>query len=83
MFDIVSTREPLGSTIEGEARAFGFKGTVKFSEPTEAWDRVLSTSLVGDAARARDLLGWKPEKVTGMLDEIDICVSAWKAHKSG
>lgn len=81
VFDAATTREPVRPILEAAAKELGFKGTIKFAGPKGGFEEALNTSLRADSSRMRDLLGWKPERVTGMLDEIDIFVAAWKASQ--
>lgn len=82
VFDASGSREPLGPILEAAARALGFEGKVVFEGPGEDKFAVaMNTSLRLESTRARDLLGWRPQRVGGMLDEIEVVVEAWKANQ--
>jgi hypothetical protein len=66
--------------MEGAAREFGFKGTVKLVGAGEdLFAQAMSTSGNICCGRAKTILGWEPKRL-GFVGHMDVQAKAWAAN---
>lgn len=80
VFDLMTSQEGYRDIAEGAAKAVGFEGRIDLTGPPkdDVFLRAMSTSLNGDSARARQLLGCQPRKV-GLVQSIGVYARAFAA----
>ncbi|KAI9698227.1 MAG: hypothetical protein M1836_004229 [Candelina mexicana] len=81
VFDAVTTWERMDDILKAAARALGFEGQTELVGPKsdDLFSEAMSTSVWGDASRARTLLGWEPKRLSGMELSMEVCARAWVA----
>lgn len=80
IFDLQTSWENLGIIVNAFARAVGFQGKVE-TVPTgdNVFAEALSTSLLGDSSRAKQILDWEPKKVDGLAAGMKVYAHAFAA----
>jgi len=63
------------------AKAAGLTGSVVLKEAKDAWSKACETNAVMSAEKITKQLGWSPKKGP-LMDRLDVCYQAWKAHKA-
>jgi nucleoside-diphosphate-sugar epimerase len=79
VFDVVGSRENLGSILKEVAKAMGFQGDLRIVPAQDAFHVAMSTGVRLDSTRLRDLLGWECKRAFGFLDEVEVLTAAWQA----
>jgi nucleoside-diphosphate-sugar epimerase len=83
VFDLVTSQESMRDILQAAARELGFKGKVNLEGVgDDLFAEALSTSFNGSSARARQILGWEPQKI-GFIQGIDVYAKAWAAGLEG
>lgn len=81
IFDLSTSNENLALIVKVAARLLGYEGTVELVGPGDnLFFKALNLCQNIDSSRARQLLGWEPKKI-GFLANIDVYITAWKAHQ--
>ncbi|GAB7322846.1 hypothetical protein MBLNU13_g05410t1 [Cladosporium sp. NU13] len=79
VFDVVGSRENLGSILKEVAKALDFQGDLRIIPAQDPFHVGMSTGARLDSTRLRDLLGWECKRAFGFLDEVEVLTAAWQA----
>ena len=81
VFDVSSSSELLESIHDEAARVLRYRGRLVYEgSGKDKFAEAMNTGMKGSSTRLRDLLGWVP-KHTSVGEEMEMFVSAWKAHQ--
>lgn len=81
VFDLVTSQESMRDVFEAAAAAWGYTGQVALvGHGGEAFHEAMSTSFNGSSARARQLLGWEPRRMNGMVADMDVYTAAFASQ---
>ncbi|KZF25931.1 NAD(P)-binding protein [Xylona heveae TC161] len=82
VFDLLTSTEKMTTIVEAAAREFGYKGKIEYTGPGgHPFLEALSSKMVLDASRAKQLLGWEPKRI-GFLPHADVYARAFAAAQS-
>ncbi|CAI7594686.1 unnamed protein product [Penicillium pancosmium] len=81
VFDLVTSQEAMREIFDALATCWGFRGEVVLKgHGGELFAKAMSTSFRGSSARAQQLLGWKPKRLNGFVQDMDIFAAAFLAE---
>lgn len=85
VFDLVTSQESMREIFDALATCWGLMGSVVLKgHGGDLFAKAMSTSLRGSSARAQQLLEWKPRRLNGFVQDMDIFAAAFLAeHGSG
>ncbi|KAJ5403692.1 hypothetical protein N7509_003563 [Penicillium cosmopolitanum] len=83
VFDLVTSQEGMREIFDALATCWGFGGEVVLKgHGGDLFAKAMSTSFRGSSARAQQLLGWKPKRLNGFVQDMDIFAAAFLAEHS-
>lgn len=83
VFDLFTSQESLQEIFNALAASWGVKGGVVLKGHAAGgnlFDKAMSSTLRGSAARAQQILEWKPTRLNGYANDMDIFAAAFKAQ---
>ncbi|CEJ88052.1 hypothetical protein VHEMI04595 [[Torrubiella] hemipterigena] len=81
VFDLVTSQESMRDVFEAAAAAWGYTGAVELvGHGGDAFHEAMSTTFNGSSARARQLLGWQPRRVNGMVADMEVYAAAFASQ---
>ncbi|KAH8177045.1 NAD dependent epimerase/dehydratase family protein [Sarocladium implicatum] len=81
VFDLVTSQESMATIFSRLAAAWGVKGGVRLTGTGgNMLSEAMSTSNKASNGRARQLLGWEPRKLDGMVGGIDLVAAAFASQ---
>jgi nucleoside-diphosphate-sugar epimerase len=83
VFNFCTSIEKLTDIVEAAAIAYAYDGEMQFTAPDNAFTRAMNTSIGGaDCSRAKQILGWYPQRLEGCVRGMDVYATAFEASKS-
>lgn len=80
VFDLQTSLENMRAILDAAARALGYEGKIETVPVADnVFAQALSTTVVGDSARARQLLGWEPKRLDGFVAGMHVFAKAFAA----
>lgn len=81
VFDLVTSQESMREIFDALAVCWGFKGSVVLKgSGGDVFAKAMSASLRGSSARAQQLLAWRPTRLNGFVQDMDIFAAAFLAE---
>jgi nucleoside-diphosphate-sugar epimerase len=79
VFNLSTSQETLSQIMNAVSRVLGYKGKIEYVTPSNAFEEAMSTSVVFNGNRAKELLGWDPRH-TSFTAGMDVYLRAILAH---
>ncbi|KAM5349829.1 hypothetical protein ACJ41O_006334 [Fusarium nematophilum] len=81
VFDLVTSQESMDGIFLALASVWKLKGRVELiGAGDDAFAEAMSTTFRGSSDRARQLLGWKPTRLNGFIQDMDVYADAFAAQ---
>lgn len=81
VFDLVTTQESMVDILGEAARVWGFKGKLELiGAGDNLFGEAMGTTFRGSSARAKQLLGWEPTRLGGLVVDMDIYAAAFESQ---
>lgn len=78
VFDLVTTQESMSGIFNALRLAWEFDGYCELAGPgNDHFEHAMCTTLRGSSDRAKQLLGWKPVRLNGFINDMDIYADAF------
>jgi nucleoside-diphosphate-sugar epimerase len=81
VFDLVTSQESMSEIFSAITSRWNFKGQCMLVGPgDDLFADAMRTSLRGSSDRAKQLLGWKPTRLNGLVTDMDIYAEAFASQ---
>ncbi|KAI6765932.1 hypothetical protein HG530_007002 [Fusarium avenaceum] len=81
VFDLVTSQESMAEIFSRLSSYWGFKGRCDLVGPGDnLFAEAMGASLRGSSDRAKQLLAWKPSRLTGFVTDMDVYADAFAAQ---
>jgi nucleoside-diphosphate-sugar epimerase len=82
VFDLVTSQESMAEIFSRLSSCWGFKGRCELVGPgDDSFSEAMGASLRGSSSRAKQLLAWKPSRLSGFVADMDIYADAFAAYQ--